>query len=184
MKRAVGTLLSITAAIYTIWYMHFGVPYLNSGALSKIGLRHPILFAVWGVLTIFALGYNIAIAYHRYTGSRLYILPLGVAALGMALTLIFDFDYDIKPDYYLHCAGSLLFSVVMGITVFILFATRYKKERIFKILTILSGAILAVDLILLLIYKETGLIEAIPILSGYVMLAIANCRKERQYEPA
>jgi hypothetical protein len=35
------------------------------------------------------------------------------------------------------------------------------------------------DLILLLIYKETGLIEAMPVLTGVVLLNIAIYQKEK-----
>ena len=179
MKRFFSPLLCVIATAYTIWYMHFGVPYKNSGALSKIGLTHRTEFVLWGVLTFVALAVGIVQAYRHYTDKRLYIPLLCVSAVGMALTLIFRFDYNIKPDYYFHCAGSLVFSVVTGATVFILFALCYNKAVIFKVLTFITGAILICDLVFLLIFKETGIIEALPIFAGYAMLSAVNLRRDK-----
>lgn len=179
LKKYGSLLLSAAAAIYTVWYMHFGTAYKNEGALSTIGLERHGLFVIWGVMTIAALAVNITIGYKRYTKTKIYIPLLSVSAAGMAMTLCFDFDYDEKAQYFLHCAGSLIFSVVTGITVFILFLLNYKKERIFKIFTLTTAAILIGDFILLLIFKETGLIETVPIFSGYIMLAIINTRREK-----
>ncbi|MGN0532257.1 MAG: hypothetical protein ACI4IN_05635 [Eubacterium sp.] len=183
MKKYVNIALSLVATIYTCWYMHYGIPYKNSGALSKIGLEHKGLFVLWGILTFAALAYSVSIAYKRYTNTKAYLPLLSVAGIGMGLTLSFDFDYDIKPDYYLHCAGSLVFSAIMGVTVFLLFLLCYKKGLVFKAFTYITGAILITDAILLLIYKETGLIEAVPVISGYIMLGVVNCIRERKNEP-
>jgi hypothetical protein len=176
---AIGNFLSIIAFFYTIWYTHFGVPYKNSGALSKIGLTHHTYFAIWGILTVLALGLNTIIAYKKYTKTKIYIPLLLIATIGMVLTLCFDFDFDKKPDYYLHCAGSLTFSAIMGITIFILFMLCYKNGGIFKAFTFITAGILIVDLICLLIFKETALIEVLPIFAGYLLLGIANTRRDR-----
>lgn len=179
MKRITGVLLSAAAFAYTLWYMHFGVPYLNSGALSKIGLAHHTYFIIWGIFTLLALCYNTVLAYRRYTKSRVYIPLIIISSLGMLLTLSFDFDFSRKPDYYLHCAGSLTFSVVMGIAIFILFALCYKRDRMFRLFTYLTAVILIADLICLLIFKENALIESLPVFAGYVMLGMVNMRRDR-----
>lgn len=179
MKKWIGLILSLAATAYTIWYMHYGVPYLNSGALSKIGLSHRFAFVIWGVLTMLALGWNIAIAYIRYTNTKLYVPLLSVSTVGMAMTLIFDFDFDKKLDYYCHCVGSLMFSVIMGVTIFLLFLLCYSKGKMFQIFTILTAGILLVDLVLLLIYQETGLIESLPVFAGYLLLCVTNFRRDR-----
>ncbi|MFR5876722.1 MAG: hypothetical protein ACLUFN_09565 [Eubacterium sp.] len=179
MKKLFGILFSVIAFIYTVWYMHFGVPYLNSGALSKIGLYHHTYFVIWGFLTFLALCYNTVLAYTRYTKSRVYIPLLVFSAVGMLLTLSFDFDFSKKPDYYFHCAGSLAFSVLMGITIFVLFALCYKKDKIFKVFSVITAVILIADLVCLIIYKETALIETLPVFAGYIMLCIVNLRRDR-----
>ena len=70
MKRTISCVLSAIATVYTIWYMHFGTPYKNSGALSKIGLEHHGLFAIWGVLTFSALAFAITLAYKKYLKTK------------------------------------------------------------------------------------------------------------------
>lgn len=172
-------MLSIFAAIYTVWYMHFGTACKNEGALSAIGLERRGYFVIWGVLTIAALSVNITLAYKRYTKTKAYIPLLAVSAIGMIMTLCFDFDFDEKVQYYLHCAGSLIFSAVTGITVFVLFILNFKKEKIFKAFTVITAVILLGDFVLLLIYQETGLIETVPIFAGYIMLAAVNTRRDK-----
>jgi presenilin-like A22 family membrane protease len=99
-----------------------------------------------------------------------------IAIIGMILTLSFDFDFDKKTDYYLHCIGSLTFSVVMGVTIFILFVICYNKDKIFRFFTFVTAGILLVDLVCLIIFKENALIEVIPVFAGYVMLSTVNMR--------
>ena len=177
MKKITVIPLCITSAVFTIWYMHFEAPWTNDGAISSIGLDHPALFIIWGVLTFSALTVSELQCFKK---ERLkIILPLiGISALGMALTLIFRFDYDIKPDYYLHCAGSLIFSVVEGAAVFLIFF--FNKNRAFSAITAL---IMLGDLVLLIIFKENGLIETVPVFAGYIMLSLETLRKEK-YEAA
>lgn len=179
MKKTLSCILSAVATVYTIWYMHFGVPYENSGALSKIGLEHHILFAIWGVLTFSALAFAITLAYKRYLKTKVYIPLLAISGVGMILTLTNDFDFDKKVQYFLHCGGSLTFSAVTGITIFLFFLLNYKKDVLFKIFTYITAAILIADLICLLIFKETGLIEALPIFAGYLLLGTVNLRREK-----
>lgn len=179
MKKALYSVLTAITIAFTIWYMHFGICYKNEGALSKIGLNHRIYFAIWGILTFVTLAIGICTNFKKHTKHKFYIPLLVISAIGMAMTLAFRFDFDIKPDYYLHCIGSLLFSVVMGVTIFLLYLMCYKKGKIFKVFCIFSGAILLADFVLLLIFKETGLIEVVPIFAGYIMLNTTLYRRER-----
>lgn len=178
-KKIICILSSITAVCCTVWYMQYGEPFKNSGALSKIGLTHKTEFIIWGVLTLFALCFNLITAYKTHTNVNFYKPMLCIASIGMVLTLAFNFDYDEKLQYFLHCAGSLTFSAVMGIAVFLLFLLNHKKAVIFKIFTYASGIILTADLICLLIFKETAIIEVVPIFSGYIMLGAVNLRREK-----
>lgn len=159
--------------------MRYDNPFENSGALSKIGLTHKAEFIIWGMLTLFALCFNLITAYRRYSNYKFYIPMLCIATVGMMLTLAFDFDYDKKVQYFLHCTGSLAFSGIMGVVVFLLFLLNHKKGLIFRLFTYASGIILIIDLICLLILKETAMIEAVPIFAGYIMLCTVNLRREK-----
>lgn len=158
--------------------MHFGSLTDNSGALSKTGLVHPFFFSVWGVLTYATLYLLIDAAYRKWTKYKFYHILMAVSGAGMLLTLTCDFDYNQYLQWLLHCFGSLLFSSVTGITVFLLFLLCYKTNTYFKIMTFFIAAVLLTDMILLIKYQETALIEAVPILIGYFVLSLTICRKE------
>lgn len=173
MKKIICLVSSCIAIIYSVIYASLGGFSGNSGALSKIGLEHPVLFAVWGVLTYFTLSFNIIVGFKK-TRYKFYIPLLAVTLIGIILTICFDFDYSKYNEYILHCAGSLTFSAIMGITVFLLFLM--KKSYV---MTVISGVILITDLILLIIFKETAFIELMPIFAGYIMLCVHNLKKEK-----
>lgn len=175
MKKIIYSLLSTAAILLTIWLMHFGSLTENSGALSKTGLRYPVTFAVWGLITYFALHLNIIYGLQKIEKTnKLYYALSALAGTGMMLTIFCDFDYSLRTQYYLHCAGSLTFSAITGILVFILFLYQFHKNNIYKALTIIIGSILVIDLILLIIFQETALIEAVPIIFGLIILPIFN----------
>lgn len=174
MKKLICLLSCLVATAFSLYYSSLGGFAGNKGALSKIGLTHPVLFFIWGILTLFALSYNLIIGFSK-TKHKFYIILLIIASVGMIMTLSFDFDYNNHIQYTLHCIGSLTFSATMGITVFSLFLLTKKY-----ILTIISGIILIGDLILLIIYKETAFIELMPIFAGYIMLSVNNCRREKK----
>mgnify|MGYP002852492006 CR=1 FL=1 len=172
--KKLSVILCASSIVYTLWYMHFDLPWTNDGALSTIGLTHRTYFIIWGVLTFAALSLSVITAYRERTKTKIYIPLLTLSGIGMALTLIFRFDYDIKPNYYFHCAGSLTFSIVTGVTIFLLFVLA--KDRLFAVIT---AVILIADTVLLIIFKENGLIEAVPIFAGYIMLCITNLRRDK-----
>ncbi len=174
MKKILCLYLSFIAIVYSLYYSSLGGFIGNKGALSKIGLMHPILFIIWGSVTCAALFFNLTVGYMK-TKYRFYIPMLIIASIGMILTVSNDFDYSQKSEYILHCIGSLTFSVVMGITVFLLFLL--SKDYI---LAAISGFILITDLIFLIIFKETAIIELAPIFAGFILLGIHNTRRERQ----
>lgn len=185
MKKVILISLSACAVIFTLWYMHFGSLTDNSGALSTVGLSHPIAFKIWGVLTFFALYSKILHAYDNLPRKHKFQNVLfDFAALGMGFTIFSDFDYAKRTEYILHCAGSLTFSVVTGICVFMLFLLNYKRGKLFAVFTYIIGAILITDLILLIIFKETALIEAVPVIFALILLPVLNFTnlfKETEY---
>lgn len=174
MKNLICLSLCIISVSYSVYYASLGGFAGNNGALSKIGLTHPLLFCLWGMLTFCTLSIGIIFAMQKKY-KTLFISLLGIAIIGMAFTLIFDFDYNNYIQYILHCTGSLVFSAIMGITVFLLFFL----NKAYWLATA-SSVILITDLVLLIIFKETAFIELMPIFSGYIMLCIHNIRKEHK----
>lgn len=178
MRNVILSACSAVVSAYTIWYMSLGDITANSGALSKIGLEHPVLFAVWGAATYALLYLLIHTAFKKYTDYKFYHWLMAVSGVGMILTLTCDFDYDKRLQWFLHCAGSLTFSAVTGITVFLFFLLCAKKDKIFLVITFIVGAVLLGDTVFLIIFKETALIETVPIFVGYAVLNLTLYKKE------
>ncbi len=188
MKKFLLNVLSLVTVAYTIYYMSLNEITTNEGALSKTGLKHPILFAVWGILTYISLYFGIFAVSNRFKVTKNIHYVLALAALaGMAMTLIFKFDYSLRVQYLLHCAGSLIFSVCTGICVFITYLYNFKKSLFFSVFTVLIGLILVTDLIFLLIFKQNALIEALPVIFALVLIPITlyiPVKKEKEYADA
>lgn len=183
MKKAIYTFLSIVSVLLTLWLMHYGSLTENDGALSKTGLKHPILFAIWGIITYSALHFNIIYGLNKINkANQIYYIFSAIAGIAMLLTICCDFNYSQRVQYYLHCTGSLTFSAITGIFVFILFLYQFRKSKIYKVFTIIIGSILITDLIFLIIFQENALIEAVPIIFGLIILPIFNFYiKEKEY---
>ncbi|MDE5604290.1 MAG: hypothetical protein K2I73_01765 [Eubacterium sp.] len=176
---------SAFAVVFTLWYLHFGSLTENSGALSVTGIEHPVYFTIWGVLTFAGIYGNLMFAYKKLLPKLHFkYIFFALSAIGMSLTLSCDFDYSIYIQYVLHCFGSLLFSVSTGTCVFLLFFLNYKRNKMFSVFTIIIGFILIADLILLLIFKETALIESVPVLFALIILPVLNFTsmfKDKEY---
>ncbi|MDE5670807.1 MAG: hypothetical protein K2I14_05025 [Eubacterium sp.] len=185
MRKALIIAVSAIAVIFTLWYMHFGSLTENSGALSVTGLSHPVYFTIWGILAFCGIFSNLFLAYKQLLPKyRFQNLLFAMSAIGMILTLAFDFDYSLYVQYILHCFGSLLFSVSTAACVFLLFFLNFSKSKMFKIFTYIIGAVLIIDLGMLLIFKETALIEAVPVLFALIILPVLNFTsffKEKEY---
>lgn len=185
MRSVFNALLSLAAIIYTVFYMSLNELTTNEGALSKTGLKHPVLFFIWGILIYISLYTNIFMLAKCFGKIRQYHYITAVSALiGMAFTLIFKFDYSLRFQYFMHCAGSLVFSVCTGIAVFFTYLSGFRIKAFNAVLTIMIGIILIADLILLLIFKQNALIEGVPVILALaampVTVMINNIQKDEK----
>ncbi|MDE5996166.1 MAG: hypothetical protein K2G56_04545, partial [Eubacterium sp.] len=128
---------------------------------------------------------NLLLAYKKLLPNlHFQFIFFALSAIGMLLTLSCDVDYSIYIQYVLHCIGSLLFSISTGTCVFLLLFLNARRNKVFTCFSWMIGAILITDLILLLIFKETALIEAVPVLFGLIILPILNFStlfKDKEY---
>lgn len=170
--------LLIVSTVYTAWYMQLGSIFENSGALSTIGLEHRLLFAVWGVLAQGAMIVNIETMY-RSAGISLkfYKILLIASTVGIGMTLVFPFDYDLRAFYVLHCTGAFLFTGANSGAILAYFILRRKVHPAFWVLFGLGCAVLAASLILLLITKETAFNETLPLFGAFALFAATNATK-------
>lgn len=185
MRKAFIIVISVLAVLFTLWYVHFGSLTENSGALSVTGLSHPVYFTIWGILTFCGIFSNLLLAYKKFLPKQNFqYIFFVLSAVGMILTLAFDFDYSLYFQYILHCLGSLLFSVSTAGCVFLLFFLNFGKSKMFKIFTVIIGAVLIIDLGMLLMFKETALIEVVPVLFALIILPVLNFTsffKDKEY---
>lgn len=187
MKLIINTFLSVLAIAYTVYFMSLNELTTNDGALSKTGIAHPVLFFIWGILVYAALYANVftlADIFHKITDFH---IILAVASfVGMLLTLIFKFEYSLKVQYFLHCSGSLIFSVCTGVSVFITYLYGFKKNIFNSVITVIIGLILITDLILLIVFKQNALIEGIPIIFALAVMPVtqAICKLKNTKESA
>lgn len=180
MKKFLLSLFSLLYISFTVWYLHFADPTTNDGALSAIGRQHPVWFAIWGLYTFAVLFLLLAPLYRsirRLPVCYGLLLPAGV---GMALTVGCPFDGERHTLWLLHCIGSLTFSVCSGAAVFLCFCLRFSQGRYWQSASVLWAVLMFSDFVLLLIFKETGLIEAVPILVGVVLLNIAIYLRKKE----
>lgn len=105
-------------------------------ALSTIGLDHPVLFALWGAGTYGVLYLLLYTMYNKQKRRGLchgLVLPAGV---GMALTVCCPFDFERHNLWLLHCIGSLAFSVLSGVAIFLCFLIFSKNGRFWQCATV------------------------------------------------
>ena len=106
MKKIWISLISALYCGFTLGYMHFADPRTNAGALSTIGLDHPVLFALWGAGTYGVLYLLLYTMYNKQKRRGLchgLVLPAGV---GMALTVCCPFDFERHTLWLLHCIAG------------------------------------------------------------------------------
>ncbi len=186
MKKYILAAISFAAFAYTIWFMHFGELTTIEGSLSKTGINHTFLFAIWGIITFTALYLNVFTLFSehikKYSWKKFYFTMMLLSATGMALTLSCRFGYEFGAEYYLHCAGSLTFSILTSVIVFTYYMLNFRRHRLYAIATIVIGVLLITDMIFLIAYKQNALIEAVPILFGlFIMPLTLFIDKEKDY---
>lgn len=181
MKLIINALLSVLAVAYTVYFMSLNDLTTNNGALSKTGIIHPVLFFIWGILVYAALYTNIfSLANIFYKITEFHIILAVASFAGIILTLIFKFEYSLKVQYFLHCSGSLIFSVCTGIAVFITYLYGFKKSKFIAVLTVIIGLILLTDLVLLIIFKQNALIEGVPIIFALAVMPVTQALSNRK----
>ena len=106
MKKIWISLISALYCGFTLGYMHFADPRTNAGALSTIGLDHPVLFALWGAGTYGVLYLLLYTMYNKQKRRGLchgLLLPAGV---GMALTVCCPFDFERHTLWLFPCSAG------------------------------------------------------------------------------
>lgn len=172
----IGFLLACTA--YTVWYMFLSDPLQSYGALSYIGLKHPILFSVWGFLVESALMLNIGRMFLKFNyrnSYALFLLLLGLVSI--IITIWVPFNYNDKIKFFVHCYGAISFTIYHGVSMIFLFVQKRRIKKIFLPTAFIIGIIMLMTLGALIAFGESGILEVSPMLASFLILALVNYTK-------
>lgn len=162
----------IISLVYAMYYIDILNPLKYS--LSEIGRYNTALFVVWCLLSGIAILLNV----HRLYARTGYTAKLGKAFLYSGLIFLVATFLNMSKDpiifYWIHVATAILFSVLSFASIALCFIFMSKRKKSYLILTIILFALLLVDIIFLIIYKQMALFESIPLVLCYVALFFTN----------
>lgn len=171
-KNELVCLLSMLAALmYGMYYMDIMNPLAYS--LSEIGRHNTALFVVWAVLSGLALFFNVNRAYDRLQ----YKSKLGSALLytGLGFLVLTFLNMSREPVFYwIHVATAILFSVLGFGSIVLPLLYMFKKNKKYRIMTIIFFSLVFVDIVLLAVFTQMALYEFIPLMLGYIVLFLIN----------
>lgn len=171
-KNELVCLISLLAALmYGMYYMDIMDPLAYS--LSEIGRYNTALFVVWAVLSGVALFFNVNRAYDRLH----YKSKLGSALLytGLGFLVLTFLNMSREPVFYwIHVSTAILFSVLGFGSIVMPLLYMFKRNKKYKIMTIIFFSLVFVDVVFLAIFKQMALYEFIPLMLGYIVLFFIN----------
>lgn len=177
-KKVLSIGLLLVCTVYTFWYMFLSDPLQSYGALSYIGLSHPILFATWGFLVESTLLLNIGRMFLKFDYNNKYakiLLLLGL--ISIIITICVPFNYDNKLKFVIHCYGAISFTIYNGVSMIFLFVQKRKAKKIFLPTAFIVGIVMLLTLGALIAFGESGVLEVLPMLASFVILSVVNYTK-------
>lgn len=162
----------IIALMYGMYYLDIRNPLQYS--LSEIGRFNHGLFIVWSVLSGIALLLNVTRLYAR-VGYKGKLGPICLyVALGFLVLTFANMRKDPAFLYWIHVGTAIVFALVGFASIAIGLLFMWKKDKRFKILTIILFSLILIDIVFLIIYTQMALFEFIPLLLGYVVMFFTN----------
>lgn len=162
----------VTSLIYAMYYIDIQNPLQYS--LSEIGRSNWALFIVWSLLSGIAILLNVHRLYER-TG---YSSKIGKAFLYSGLVFLVLTFLNMSKDpmywYYIHVATAILFAVLAFASISLCLLYMAKKIKAYLYITVILFALILVDIVFLIIYKQMALFESIPLVLCYVILFFTN----------
>ncbi len=147
---------------------------------SMIGLVHPWLFKLWGILTGTTLFTNILYLYRRYdfhSRAGVVLGSIGAAAIYLSLncpSMGESKDFS-DPRCLFHWLGALVFAMCVAapLIVFLFCKARQGNGR-FRWTFLGFVGLLLVMLVLLITVGKSAMIENIPVFGAYLVLGLLN----------
>ena len=147
---------------------------------SMIGLVHPWLFKLWGILTGTTMFTNILYLYRKFHyNSKLGIILGSVGAAAIYLSLNCPSCGETKdfsdPRCLAHWLGALVFALCIASPIIVFLFSMARRERgLFLLWFIVAVVFLAVMLVLLIVVGKSTLIENLPVIGGFLLLFLLN----------
>ncbi|MDD4316149.1 MAG: hypothetical protein PHC84_03185 [Clostridia bacterium] len=172
-RNEIVCMLALVASLsYAMYYIDIEDPLKYS--LSEIGRSNWALFIVWSLLSGVAILLNVHRLYER-TG---YSAKLGKAFLysGLAFLVLTFLNMSKNPMYwyYIHVATAILFAVLSFGSIALCLVYMSNRLKAYLYVTVILFALLLIDIIFLIIYKQMALFESIPLVLCYIVLFFTN----------
>ncbi len=174
----------VIGCAFITWYGFLPYPeqfgnILTDVTASMLGLRYPLYFRMWGVLSSLSIFTNVLYMYRKnnyYGKTGIIITSLGCAALFITVNVpSAGLDLVMTARCISHWASALLFAFLgaAGVIIFLLNKSKQKDVK-YIVATVVLCAFLALMLILLVTVGKSAFIENLPMWVVYVLLFMIN----------
>lgn len=178
------TLNLIAGFVFITWYGFLSFPeqfgnILTDVTASMLGLKYPLEYKIWGVLSSLSIFTNVLYMYRKnnyYSKAGIIITSLGCAALFVTINVpSAGLELIMTARCLGHWASALIFAFfgAAGMIIF-LFHKCKEKDKKYIIATIIFVIILALMLVLLVTVGKSAFIENLPMWVAYALLFIIN----------
>ncbi len=152
---------------------------LTDVTASMLGLRYPMYFRMWGVLSSLSIFTNVLYMYRKnnyYGKTGLIITSLGCAALFITVNVP-SAGLELQPTLRCisHWASALVFAFLgaAGVILYLIHKCKEKNKK-YIAATVIFGSVLALMLVLLVTVGKSAFIENLPMWVVYVLLFMIN----------
>ncbi len=174
----------IIGCAFITWYGFLSFPeqfgnILTDVTASMLGLRYPLYFRMWGVLSSLSVFTNVLYMYRKnnyYGKTGIIITSLGCAALFITVNVpSAGLELVMTARCLSHWASALIFAFLgaAGVIIFLLHKSKQKNVK-YIVATVVLGSFLALMLILLVTVGKSAFIENLPMWVVYVLLFMIN----------
>lgn len=174
----------IAGFAFITWYGFLSFPkqfgnILTDVTASMLGLKYPLEYKIWGVLSSLSVFTNVLYMYRKnnyYGKAGIILTSLGCAALFVTINVpSAGLELIMTPRCLGHWASALIFAFLgaAGIVIF-LFHKCKEKDKKYIISTIVFIAILVLMLVLLVTVGKSAFIENLPMWVAYILLFVIN----------
>ena len=174
----------IAGFAFITWYGFLSFPeqfgnILTDVTASMLGLKYPLEYKIWGVLSSLSIFTNVLYMYRKnnyYGKAGIIITSIGCAALFVTINVpSAGLDLIMTARCLGHWASALIFAFfgAAGMVIF-LFHKCKEKDKKYIVSTIIFIIILALMLVLLVTVGKSAFIENLPMWVAYILLFVIN----------